>query len=65
MSEVQLAVEWLFGSISNYFKFIDCKNLLQVNRSAVGESYIVFALFRKMHTPGICRLITFEPQRKL
>ena len=27
LSELQLAVEWLFGSIGNYFKFIDFKNL--------------------------------------
>ena len=27
MSKLQVAVEWPFGSIGNYFKFIDFKNL--------------------------------------
>ena len=35
MSELQVAVEWLFGSIGNYFKFIDFKNLLRVDMSVV------------------------------
>ena len=31
MSKLQVAVEWPFGRIGNYFKFIDFKNPLQVN----------------------------------
>ena len=54
MSEVQVAIEWLFGSIGNYFKFIHFKNLLQVNKlNAVGKFYVVCALFCEMHTPAI------------
>ena len=33
MSEVRVAVEWLFGNIKNYFKFIDFKSQLQINLS--------------------------------
>ena len=53
LSKLQVAVEWLFGSIGNYFKFIDFKNLLRVNMSAVGKFYIVCALLYKMHT-SVC-----------
>ena len=44
MSEVHVAVEWLFGNIANYFKFIDFKSQLRINMSAVGKFYIVCAL---------------------
>lgn len=27
MSEVQVAVKWLFGNVGNYCKFVDFKNL--------------------------------------
>ena len=43
MSEVRVAVEWLFGNITNYFKFIDFKSQLQINLSSVGKFYIVCA----------------------
>lgn len=50
MSEVRVAVEWLFGNITNYFKFIDFKNQLRINMSAVGKFYIVCALLENAHT---------------
>ena len=50
MSEVRVAVEWLFGNITNYFKFIDFKSQLRVNMSAVGKFYIVCALLENAHT---------------
>ena len=50
MSEVRVAVEWLFGSIGNYFKFIDFKSQLRVNLSALGKFYIVCALLQNAHT---------------
>ena len=50
MSEVRVAVEWLFGSIANYFKFIDFKSQLRVNLSALGKFYIVCALLQNAHT---------------
>ena len=59
-SELQVTVEWLFGREGNYFKlFIDFKNLLRVNMSAVGKFYIVCAPLCKMHTP-VCMAILFQ-----
>ena len=60
MSELQVTVEWLFGREGNYFKlFIDFKNLLRVNMSAVGKFYIVCAPLCKMHTP-VCMAILLQ-----
>lgn len=50
MSEVPVAVEWLFGNITNYFKFTDFKSQLRVNMSAVGKFYTVCALLENAHT---------------
>ena len=44
MSEVRIAVEWIFGDIIQYFKFLDYKKNLKVSLSAVGRLYIVAAL---------------------
>ena len=41
MSEVRVAVEWVFGDILNYFAFLDFKKDLKVGLSAVGKMYIV------------------------
>ena len=37
MSSVQVSVEWLFGDVSNYFKFIDFKKNLKLGLSVVGK----------------------------
>ena len=50
MSEVRVAVEWLFGNITNYFKFIYFKSQLQINMSSVGKFYIVCALLENALT---------------
>ena len=50
MSKVRIAVEWLFGDIINYFKFLDFKKNLKIGLSAVGKMYIVCALLRNAHT---------------
>ena len=50
MSEVRVPVEWLFGNIANYFKFIDFKSQLRINMSAEGKFYIVCALLENAHT---------------
>ena len=50
MSEVRVSVEWLFGDISNYFKFIDYKKNLKIHLSAVGKQYVVCALMRNILT---------------
>ena len=50
MSEVRIAVEMLFGKISNYFKFIDFKRKTKVDLSPVGKMYVVCALLEKAQT---------------
>ena len=46
MSEVRLCVEWIFGDIITYFKFLDFKRDLKIGLSPVGKMYIVCALLQ-------------------
>ena len=46
MSSVRTLVEWLFGDIINYFKFVDFKKTQKISLSAVGKMYIVCAILR-------------------
>jgi len=50
MSELRVSVEWLFGDVSNYFKFIDYKKNLKLGMSSVGKQYMVSALLRNCLT---------------
>ena len=50
MSAVHTSVEWLFGYIINYFKFMDFKKNLKIGLSAVGTMYIVSAILRNALT---------------
>ena len=50
MSAVRISVEWLFGDIVNYFKFLDFKKNLKISLSAVGKMYIVCAILRNALT---------------
>ena len=50
MSSVRVSVEWLFGDISNSFKFLDFKKNLKLGLSAIGKQYIVSAVFRNILT---------------
>ena len=50
MSSVRALVEWLFGDVSNSFRFIDFKKNLKLGLSAIGKQYIVAALFRNFLT---------------
>ena len=50
MSEVRVAVELLFGNITNYFKFIDFKRQMKINLSPVGKMYFVCALLENAQT---------------
>ena len=50
MSSVRIAVEWLFGDITNWFAFMDFKKNLKVGLSAVGKMYIVCALLTNART---------------
>lgn len=49
-SSVRSSVEWLFGNIVNYFKFVDVKKNLQIGVSSVGKMYIVCDLLRNALT---------------
>lgn len=51
MSKVRTSVEWVFGDIINYFKFLDFKKNLKLGLSAVGKMYIVCAL---LHNARCC-----------
>ena len=46
MSSVRTSVEWLFGDIINYFKFLHFKKNLKLGLSSVGKMYIVSAILR-------------------
>ena len=50
MSEVRVSVEWMFGNITNFFKFVDFKKQLKVGLSAVGKIYVVSALLENART---------------
>ena len=50
MSNGRTAVEWVFGEIVRYFVFMDFKNKLKVQLSAVGKMYSVCALLTNAHT---------------
>ena len=46
MSKVRSSVEWIFGDIVNYFKFLDFKKNLKIGLSAVGKMYVTCALMQ-------------------
>ena len=48
MSSWRISVEWIFGDILNYFKFLDFKKNLKVGLSAVGKMYLVCALLHNI-----------------
>lgn len=50
MSSVRTSVEWLFGDLINYFKFLDHKKNLKIGLSHVGKMYIVCVLLRNALT---------------
>ena len=50
MSRVRVSVEWLFGEIINYYKFLDFKKNIKIGLSAVGIMYITCALLQNAHT---------------
>ena len=50
MSTVRSSVEWIFGDIVNYFKFLDFKKNLKIGLSAVGKMYVTCALMQNAHS---------------
>ena len=45
-----IAVEWLFGDITNSFKFLDYKKNLKIGLSSVSKIYVVSTLLRNAIT---------------
>ena len=50
MSSVRISMEWLFGDVINYFKFLDFKKNLKIGMSSIGKMYIVCALLHNART---------------
>ena len=50
MSKVRSSVEWIFGDIINYFKFLDFKKDLKLDLNPIGKMYNVCALLRNALT---------------
>ena len=50
MSACRISVEWLFGDVINYFKFLDYKKNLKIGMSSVGKMYVVCAILRNALT---------------
>ena len=50
MNAAITSVEWIFGNIINYFKFLDFKKNLKIGLSAVGKMYIDCALIQNAHS---------------
>ena len=46
MSCVRTFVEWLFGDIISYFKFLDFKKNLKIGLSRIGKMYLVCSILR-------------------
>ena len=49
MSSVRVSVEWLFGEIVKYFKFVDFKTAMSIRLSPIGKIYIVCALLQNAY----------------
>ncbi len=50
MSHVRVSVEWIFGEIVTFFKFVDFKKDLKIGLHPVGKTYVVCALLRNALT---------------
>ena len=50
ISTIRVSVEWLFGDVGNYFKFLDFKKSLKIQLSQIGKIYIDFAILRNALT---------------
>jgi hypothetical protein len=46
MSSTRVSVEWLFGDIINYFKFVDFRNNLKIGLSSVGKMFLTCAILK-------------------
>ena len=57
MSKVRISVEWIFGDIINYFKFLDFKKNLKIGLNPVSKLYIVCSL---LHNARACCMETLH-----
>ena len=62
MSSIRKSAEWLFGLVSNYFKFVDFKKIQRIGMNPVGKVYIVCSILQNARTCLYDNLIseTFE-----
>ena len=50
MSSSRVSVEWVFGDIVGYWKYLDFRRNLKIGLSAIGKHYLVAALLRNALT---------------
>ena len=50
MSQVQIVIEWLFGEIKTYFKFVSFKSQMKIGLSAIWKTYFVCGLLQNART---------------
>ena len=50
LSKARVGVEWVFGDIANFFKFLDFKKNLKLGFSPIGKMCIVCAFLMNIHT---------------
>ena len=46
MSQVWVSIEWIFGDIMNFFRFLDFKKNVKVQLSTVGKMYTVCTILQ-------------------
>ena len=67
MSQVRVSVEWIFGNIITYFKFLDFKKNLKIYLSAVGKMYVTCALLHNaramLHGSTTAKFFNVQPQQ--
>ena len=51
MSEDRVSVEWLFGDLLNYFKFVDIKKQMKLGLSPIVKTYLLCGL---LHNARVC-----------
>lgn len=59
MSEVRFLIEWIFGDVVKYFKFLDFKRNLKLCLSVVGKVYILCVFFYNFWV-CLCGVIIFK-----
>ena len=49
LSSVRVSVDWLFGDIVDYLKFVNLKKNLKIDFSSTGKMYIMFVPCQETH----------------